>query len=882
MRFDVFALAIFSFFHFLGTISGAEDLASTSNTSAAENCSLTLKVADTKGNPVKDASICVRSATSDHLAAMLQETDENGRCTVNFLEPTEYKIEIKHRRYLKKLKQLSITERKPNIVEIVLENGKTITGTIIETDGTTPDDITVKATSSDCDFNDIKTLKEKFISQEAEIASDGHFTIYALPDGLYDVNVEESGHRFEVCGKEKVNAGAQDLRIDLPEKRRIEFRVRDEIGTPLENVEILAGMQPIPAEGQIGRCFLIELHDKHGKGTDRAGMISLTFRQGHIYYLEFNKSGYLPAKVEWQFDNSAKENPPTDIAMSYGMTIKGKVLWEETRKPVDAEVICFEAKVYNNSTGASAYARGEVAIGLDGSFELEGVPCGKIYFGVSKKDGERLELTSQSVCISKERKSQELVILVPLPGTIVGEVFDKDGNLAIGREVSLSPFQEELSCVLGRKTVADSQGKFIYTLVPPGKFVVQTTRVDENSKWNLPCATAAKIVRLEPGMTTSVTLDEREWRQRPTKGRLFINGKPATAGTKITFWPANPAKFFNWMAETNRGETGRAVVGVEGAFSCGTLPQYSYCVKAGDEESSALYSQLEWEGKGGINIELKTVAVSGLVKLPQGCDIQDIEVRLSPIHRSPSGEYQSRLMIRSVTHLDKDGHFIFPYVSRGDYRVQVVKHEIFSRLNRLTVADEDVKLNLTADFGGDNALFSLKGVISAVGEPVANAAVVAMRDDGEHFDGFVINTGRYGFHNLLPGRYSIFAAAPGCATEIFDLNIDKDIDRKIDLKPGGDLQVKIRSTKNGTIDGLNIEVIDEQGIVIRRPDCPTVWINKTPWGLLAPAVTNEWGEARISGLHPGRHVIGIVGNNATRKPVEIKINEVTMLELSVE
>ena len=197
----------------------------------------------------------------------------------------------------------------------------------------------------------------------------------------------------------------------------------------------------------------------------------------------------------------------------------------------------------------------------------------------------------------------------------------------------------------------------------------------------------------------------------------------------------------------------------------------------------------------------------------------------------------------------KDGHFEFPAVRSGDWRINAVyesgreaRGTAGMRLGRGDVDDLEIRVARP---------FNLTGTIEWNSEDpgsqqVSNAAVMLMNPDSNEFvrTGFVESGGLL-FENMLPGRYKAIVK-PGLLAQIY-LGDYEVTEQTFQLTAGGPRLRVVLKTRSGTLRGT-VEKGDGATVVLVPQRVEGVAIGQT-------VVCGAGGSFELSEVSPGDYYI---------------------------
>jgi hypothetical protein len=431
------------------------------------------------------------------------------------------------------------------------------------------------------------------------------------------------------------------------------------------------------------------------------------------------------------------------------------------------------------------------------------------------------------------------------------------------------------------ETTTDAAGHFTITGMSPGSYRASA------EKDGFASPTPDLRLLLNSGLRVAaggepVKVDLKLTPLNTIQGRVLgPDGKPA-AGIEVSLYP-------NIVAEV-------AVTDEEGRFALHDIRPASYLLiakppdSAKPEEASdgtrtamvttyypsvadrSLVQQIVFPSQGGgrdYEIRMQTARVHrvrGIVLDEEGKPLPGAELTMFPIpegapepmglsmyaggslfalamRREPGGVPEATAIA------GKDGHFEFPAVRSGDWRINVVSDSARqargtagARVERSDV--EDLRIQVATPFHLNGAI-EWKGEDPAT-QRIPNALLTLMNPDGNEFvrTGFVESGGLL-FENILPGRYQAIVR-PGLSAQIF-LGDYEVAGQPFPVTAGGpDLRVVLK-TWSGAVRGT-VEKGDGATVVLIPQRVEGVTLGQT-------VVCGTGGSFELSEISPGDYYI---------------------------
>jgi protocatechuate 3,4-dioxygenase beta subunit len=308
----------------------------------------------------------------------------------------------------------------------------------------------------------------------------GVFRFEGLTAGAHSVLGYSGGH--EVAPVEHVAAGTTDLVLTLVESARVNGRVLDPSGKPLESflVEVLTDeTDPILGTVVARKTF--------HHSTD--GVFELGGLPEGVHAVEARAEGLAPSLSEPFRTVRDSTTKGVVVRMTQGGSLAGLVLDGKSGLPIaGAEVFPLEHSWLSVATGAGTervrvpqwnvpLARARTVVRTDST--------GRFVFALLAPGPYRLMIQAQGyACVVSDEVRCEEQTVTELPpqsltigATITGIVHGVDGKIEPGAHVQLAPIESDYSGD-NHSANADASGRFTFENVLPSRYRLSATRAN--------------------------------------------------------------------------------------------------------------------------------------------------------------------------------------------------------------------------------------------------------------------------------------------------------------------------------------------------------------------------------------------------------------------
>jgi protocatechuate 3,4-dioxygenase beta subunit len=443
----------------------------------------------------------------------------------------------------------------PRPLTLVLRGGVTVTGRVVDPDGTPVAGAVIRMdpiwsaladrrrpgpeTSRLLALNEMGRVRLTATSGDG-----GHFRLESVPDGPYFVHVERGGSEAWAPDRLEVRGTDVDLgTLALGAGARIGGRISDEAGRSLAGVAVR----------------LVAL-DEHRRGyravTDDHGDWTVAGVPEGRYQLRAGLAGYQAATTEV----AVGEETSIDLVLPAGARIEGRVF--DGDRPYTR---VFRVALRRTGRAAGRTPRGTFR-NAEGRFLLEGVPEGEWTVVAETPDG-RVHPAPVPVVASAGRRFEVTLHLQP-GGVIAGTVRDAAGGAAAGARVTLTGAEP----LTRRTATAAADGAFAFEGLSPGRYTYEA-----RGRGGAPAtgevvlgvgSRTALAIDLEPGGALTVSVIGADGKPRADavvlarrpNGPVVSSGPPPRTGAdgtvRIADLPLTPVEL---VVRTPAGETGAAL-----------------------------------------------------------------------------------------------------------------------------------------------------------------------------------------------------------------------------------------------------------------------------------------------------------------------------------
>ena len=427
--------------------------------------------------------------------------------------------------------------------------------------------------------------------------------------------------------------------------------------------------------------------------TDPDGSVELTGLLPGTYEVKVNCDGYV--SQEEYADVVVSDQPLNDVVWEVdpGRAIRGRVV-DATGEPVT------EARVRARSVGGDPRAQRSFGwsreLEADGSFELTGLLPGSYEVKAEPYDGHRIEV-EQTVEVSADADTEDVVLELPAGGTIAGVVQDEKGQPLYGVQVRLDA--RGWGFGFGDATHTDETGRFEITPVQVGKHRVIAQPEDGGEVLRKPGTSDDDVqgesVEVVAGETAEVTLVVEASRGSISGRVVDEDGGPVAdafiqaerESDSVTAGEGHNRRSVRWGGWNEQP----VLTDQDGGFTLDGLTEDArYTIRAYRKGGGEGLVEHVEEGSDGVQVALApTGTIAGVVSLSSGGAPETMEVTVVDDKQGFS---------RRESFFRTEGAFVFERLPPGEYEVAASSPEGDAKTT-VALADgaevSDVKLELS-------------------------------------------------------------------------------------------------------------------------------------------------------------------------------------------
>jgi len=774
---------------------------------------VTVRVADREGKPLPD-SVVAYALTDEtatfggdasimlmpHLARRRFRT-EDGAVTLQ-LTAGEYVFAASAPRYQPKTETRTIT--KPVAFDLVLELGHAIRGRVHR--GERP------VSGAQVTIRGGQVMRGE---RSATTDEKGLFVFESLPRGTYVIGIFKSE---ELIDKMLTTDAPSEVDVDLPPLGTLQGRVVD-AATRAPIAAFLYTLEPLQADepGMRGR------HMQRGSsGSD--GTFSVSVPIGG-YRLTAGSGGYLPSEpVEVRVTEDGA--PPIEIALGRGATISGRVIDEDGKPLLEANVMIMNdvGEISRSARSATRVSPAAATTGEDGAFSISGVATGPAQL-VARRSGYAMERRPIDV-------DGDLQFDIVLPrGLSITGVVTLNGKPVSGASVdAMTPAVNADH----QSTMTDEQGRFTIAGLVPGRYTLNANRDEHHAQLENVDATQRREVVIEL--------------EGKGRGVIFgtVSGVPRSGGkiTRGSVFAQSPQV----GAEATIDDAGN--YRIENA-PAGTVEIVAH-VETLQGSRSTMRKRVELAPGQSLRVDLDLtpgITVTGRVTHGASRPVARAQV---VFHSDESG------MVSAMTR--EDGSYEAGLPGPGRYQIYANAEELMSR-NYQTV--REIRGSETFDIQLTESV--IEGVVldAATSQPLPDALVTlvprqSVQQQMTSGETMTDANGRFSITTAASGPHLLIAAAPGHAQRTQEVSLGGTAPQRMQLELAGavELRVRIVDAKTRTPLEAHLVLADEKGTYLpvrstRSADGAEFLFSLAPGRYRVKALTMGYAEKTVDVTAPG-------------------------------
>ena len=724
--------------------------------------------------------------------------------------------------------------------DVVLSRGNSVLGRVVWPDGTPAVGAQVTAlqkrrggwreesartSSGESGAFELSGLGKGPFEVQAHLDPEGGEDELRLPDRMLEVaeRFEDVGELEEVFENwqvgspttwravaKRVEANATGLLLTLEEPVKLTGRVLDDRGAPIAAFSVTA--RPASANRWEGRDVASQSFQTEDGAFELGGLFP------GKWSLAAEANGYSPAEDGLTI-TIPHVGSPVVITLDRGVTLAGTVVDPNGNPIENASVLAQTGSEEDWGEGSSEDTD------ASGAFAFERVALGGLFLVASHDDWASSE--TLPIDLAPGESLDDIVLQLRNGGTITGEVYDSQGQPAVGQNVQAG--SGGFGFGGGEDTVVtDEAGFFQFDNVTPGQVMVvampdqnqiletiQESGGDETAMMNFVGQMKMEAVEVEDGGTVHVVLGDAALAPVRVVGTIREAGEPLAATQVVVF--EEGGALIQGMKATRSDEQGRYEilldrpgdfvfnVGSDGVLDAGSIPFYVDIPEVEEHQ---------------LDLSLPLGKVSGRVTAPDGAPAEDVTVRVS----REGGLLGLTDMTGNQAVTQADGTYSFEHLEPGSYTVRVGGLSNFgSSESRGFGAMVQDGIELAADEHVDGIDFQLSEagkltgtVRDGAGSPVARATVF-VRDEGGRILSQASScitdaAGRFTYEGIQPGRFTLRARTGDLACEDSPpVVVAAGEATEVDLVLEGGVDLLVSLTDEGEPVRARVEVLDDEG-----------------------------------------------------------------------
>ncbi len=714
-------------------------------------------VTDEFGSPVVDAAIVPESSGSPSATPIVPrsgvtdtQTGATGRFRLSAVDPAQitHLVVSAPGRTPRRWRLPTPTEPSDWLdLEIELDRGLEVVGTLLRADGSAVDDaIVLMRPTPQGLLASYEAWQRSRGVVEAGSRRGGGFSFEGLRPGLWDIRVDAPGEGLLAKKGVEVGEGLTDLGdLVLPPASSLRGVVVDQDdGSPLEGVRV-ALITPVGWERDFHQI-------RSMRGGDRVWLVLhpeiVTDRQGRFEVPDLSPGQELTLAFESE-DTVPRDFPgivaPVDDDLTVGLELSSVLsgfLVDERGEPLAGEVwVELDPANVPPGPGFSLHEKRAITLAATGSFSLDGLPPA-LYRIHGSAEGYTL-IAPVSVRVSTGEVIDDLeVVLREGDASLTGRLVDRDGNGVRG-EITVMPGDASPSFWSSRwpSATSDGEGRFTLRGLEVGEAGLRIRRRGGGA--------IERRIDLDPGENR---IDLRLDGFSVAGILLAADGDPAS-GVDLRMAPVGDS------ASPLSGSTTRT--STDGSFRFVDIVAGSYSIGHG-EPGVLLLSGGRERGEFTVRSDISDLELT----LAEGFTVRGHVLGLSELERS-------QLTVRALKGwqpglLRADGRFEIRDLPGGEVEVAAILHAQGRELRKwVDVSASQDSPEIVFDF--ESEAWTLAGRVTYRGKAVASQGVSLQRGDGSAPRTATTDyRGEFRFADLEADGYRIEVPRPGAPDRPFD------------------------------------------------------------------------------------------------------------------
>ncbi|MHC4924246.1 MAG: carboxypeptidase regulatory-like domain-containing protein, partial [Planctomycetota bacterium] len=794
---------------------------------------LMVTVKDAEGNPVADASVRHEAIEAEDTVSVsgpgfvqdmlnvampgAARTDESGKARLAPVKPGPTKVTVTRQDFRTANSEAAAVSGEVVSVEITLDPGAVITGTVVDDQGEPVGGAKVVAQ---------RLAMGDIVRQERMTDGEGKFSIGGLHGKGFTVSA--SHERYVESSLNNIDPEAGPVVVTLQRGGGLVGVAVDFEGNPVTKFRVSKKRtdteeQPNPmnfarfAQDYMGTNF-----------EDEGGNFRLDGLEPGIYEITVNAEGLAPGRVA-DVEITADEETAITVELPEGLTLRGIVVKKEDGAPVAGARVKvageglfgqmdMEFDVGDDDLGAMAGARDAFEMfgggsgndtGADGTFEIKGLEPGSINLQISARG-----LAPGSVKGVRLPASDELRIELEQEAAIEGVVFADDGAPKSGAMVMLQRIPTFM-----RMTRTKDDGSYKIGGLAAGTYLFY---VMENPAAGLQNFNfKSESVRLEQGKTTRK--DHHLGEGIRVTGRVTRGGKPVTS-IMVMLMPGS-GDSSPMSAMSGAGAGGGFAMGAtneNGEYTItGVKPgRYSIMVQSGFGGAPSSGDPVDIpEGSTVIrrDIEMPQNQVGGVVVDDSGKPVPGATVTAVRTGRNTTRAENMGDALDSMggmTISDDEGRFLIDDMRAGSYTIRVQAQGFGTAIQEnVTATSKSPDLRIVLEKGLEVRV----KVIGPDGQPVGGAGIYMSNDNDVElsnmamFDTMRTDSKGQVKVQLPQGTVKLEALVAGFGPATKTITVPHAGEVVLQLPKGANLQVTVTGSTGMPVAGASVQILDDQG-----------------------------------------------------------------------
>ncbi len=711
-------------------------------------------------------------------------------------------------------------------LRIELREGLSIAGRLLYPDGQPVSEGEVRVVN-DLTSSDLAMMGARAAAMrrmEVESDEEGRFEVKGLDEGTYMLAVKHENDEGAHEGKWRarqggVTGGTTGLVLELEGLTPVAGFVTTESERELETFTVQMTLQGSGGMMGVGAERLREEFDYDAEG----GFEKENVPPG-VWDVTVVAAGFARSETQEVTVPQGEGLPLPEFALVPAAGVQGTV-YDTANQPVAGAKVTLELDLASRINVAFSGEQPSALSDHEGRFTLGDLDPGSLSV-VAGLDGFA-DSEPFAVDLEPGQLATDVNLVLRLGGTVYGQVLGAEGKPAVGRMVIVQRLPSYASQHMGS---SDSDGEFSFEHLEPGQWQVvsmpnmMTGELDVGSGDGM----GEMLSDLKMDMVDVVDGGEHEViLGQPPEDPVQVLGSVTHDGGGI------PGALVSFISEKSEGigDLKMTTTNEEGNFSVQLDNRGHYIVNVQNNVGTGRQNNLEFQERipeegetHRLELKLPRAAIAGKVIGLDGKPAPNCRVSLNVDGGIPYGSLLGGHFAELAT--DAEGRYQFDYVRPGSYTVSAGgatmagvfgNDSLGGRVVRDGIQVAEDQLVKGVDFRLEEP-GSLGGVVYGLdGQPVSGAAVFVRDAAGRRLERFsMINTdnaGRYEYHGLGKGEYSVAARKGGSVSEgsgLVSVRAGETSKADVTLGDGTVFLISVIDRTGATVDA-RVQVINEAG-----------------------------------------------------------------------